>query len=149
MATFPDYKPVYSASKKSEPRIRRASFATGYEQRTAFGLNTNPKQWSLEFNLSEEDASIVEAFLDARAADCQSFTWTPPDSGTAYKWICSTWDKSMFDLNRSRITATFTQVFEPISEQVIVVDPWGDAFADWVLQNYGWQDAVLLDWWGT
>jgi phage-related protein len=113
MATFPDYKPVYGASKKSEPKTRRVAFGDGYEQRIAFGLNTNPKQWSLEFNLSEEDADIVEAFLDARAQDSQSFTWTPPGSNTAYKWICPTWDSNLFDIGRIRITTTFVQVFEP------------------------------------
>lgn len=112
MANFPDYKPIYSASKKSEPKTRRIEFGDGYEQRISLGLNSNPKQWSLEFNLSEEDADIVEAFLDARAADCEPFTWTPPDSNTSYKWFCSTWDRSMFDINRSRVVATFMQVFE-------------------------------------
>lgn len=113
MATFPSYKPVYSASKKSSPRIRKSTLGDGYEQRIVFGLNNNPKEWSLEFNVSEEDANTIEAFLDARAADAKSFIWTPPDSSTSYKWVCDTWDRSMYDFNRSRITATFRQVFEP------------------------------------
>lgn len=113
MATFPSYKPVYSASKKSEPRIRKTSFGDGYEQRISFGINTNPKEWSLEFNLADEDAIIVEAFLDARGLDSESFTWTPPDSSTAYKWVCASWNKELFDIGRNRITATFRQVFEP------------------------------------
>lgn len=113
MATFPSYKPVYGAAKRSEPRINRTQFGDGYEQRIVFGLNNNPKQWSLEFNLSEEDADIVETFLNARASDAQSFTWTPPDSNISYKWVCDTWDRNMYDIDRSRITATFRQVFEP------------------------------------
>lgn len=113
MATFPSYSPVYPASKRSEPRVRRTEFGDGYEQRISFGLHNNSKQWSLEFNLSEEDADIVEEFLDARALDGDSFTWTPPDSATAYKWVCDSWDRQMFEVNRSKITATFRQVFEP------------------------------------
>lgn len=113
MATFPSYQPVYSASKKSEPKIRTTRFGDGYEQRTAMGLNINPKEWSLTFDLTEEDATIVEDFLDARALDAASFDWTPPDSNTSYKWVCYSWDREMYDFQRSRITATFRQVFEP------------------------------------
>lgn len=113
MATFPNYSPLLSPSKKSEPRVRRMSLGDGYEQRITFGLNNNPKQWALEFILPDDDAEVIEAFLDARALDAQSFTWTPPDSDTAYKWVCDTWDKNMFEVGVSRITATFRQVFEP------------------------------------
>lgn len=112
METFPSYEPVYGAAKKSEPRINRIQLGDGYEQRVSFGLNNNPKVWSVEFNLSEEDADIVEDFLNARALDTESFIWTPPDSAIAYKWVCISWDRNMFEVNRSRIVATFTQVFE-------------------------------------
>lgn len=112
MANFPNYKPVYSASKKSAPKIRRSALGDGYEHRIVFGLNNNPKEWSLEFNVSDKDANVIEAFLDARAADAQSFTWTPPDSQTSYKWVCDAWDRNLYDLGRSRVTATFRQVFE-------------------------------------
>lgn len=113
MATFPSYKPTYSANKKSEPRIRTVQFGDGYQQRLVFGLNQNPKEWSLTFNVTDEDADIIEAFLDARAADAASFDWTPPGSDTAYKWVCPSWTREFFDFQRSRIDATFQQVFEP------------------------------------
>ena len=113
MATFPDYKPTYSATKNSEPKIRTTQFGDGYQQRISFGLNQNPKQWRLSFSVSEDDADIIEAFLDARAADAESFDWTPPDSNTAYKWICPTWTRELFDFERSKIDVTFNQVFEP------------------------------------
>jgi phage-related protein len=113
MATFPSYKPTYSANKKSEPRTRTAQFGDGYQQRVTFGLNQNPKEWTLSFNVSDEDADIIEAFLDARAADSTSFNWTPPDSSTSYKWICPSWTRELFDFQRSRVDVTFRQVFEP------------------------------------
>lgn len=113
MATFPDYQPSYSATKKSEPAIRKVQFGDGYQQRLRFGLNQNPKAWTLSFNLAEEDADIVEAFLDARANNGESFDWTPPNTNTSYKWICFSWTREMFDFQRSRIDATFEQVFEP------------------------------------
>jgi phage-related protein len=113
MATFPSYNPVYSASKSSEPRIRTAQFGDGYQQRVTFGLNQNPKEWSLTFDVTDADADIIEAFLDARAADAASFDWTPPDTSTSYKWICPSWNREMYEFQRSKITTTFRQVFEP------------------------------------
>lgn len=112
MATFPAYKPVYSATKKSEPKTRRVKFGDGYEQRVLFGLSQNPKEWSLTFDVIDDDADIIEAFLDARAADSASFDWTPPQSNTSYKWICLSWSRELYEFQRSRISATFIQVFE-------------------------------------
>ena len=113
MATFPSVTPTYGAQKSSAPNVRIARFGDGYEQRTTFGLNQNPKQWDLTWNVSETDADTIETFLDARAADSASFDWTPLDETTAYKWVCSQWSKSIPYLNRATITATFRQVFEP------------------------------------
>lgn len=113
MATFPNYKPVYPASKQSEPKVRSIAFGDGYEQRIRFGLNTNPKTWPLTFIVNDKGAAEIEAFLDARALDAASFTWTPPDTTTAYKWICKSWSKEIFDFNANRIQVTFEQRFEP------------------------------------
>lgn len=112
MATFPNYKPTYSVGKRSEPRIRTASFGDGYQQRISFGLNQNPKQYDLEFILRDADVNTIEAFLDARAADCTSFNWTPPDSATSYKWICPSWTRELIGAGTSRLQMSFTQVFE-------------------------------------
>lgn len=113
MATFPSYDPVYSASKNSEPKTRTVQFGDGYQHRVTFGLNQNPKEWSLTFDVTDTDADIIEAFLDARAADAASFDWTPPDTSTSYKWICPSWNREMYEFQRSKITTTFRQVFEP------------------------------------
>jgi len=113
MATFPAIAPTYGAQKTSQPRVRQAQFGDGYSQRISFGLNQNPKQWSLTWEVTETDADTIETFLDARAADGASFDWTPPDSATSYKWICYQWNKSIPYKDRGTITATFTQVFEP------------------------------------
>ena len=113
MATFPAIAPTYGAQKTSQPRVRQVQFGDGYSQRISFGLNQNPKQWSLTWEVTETDADTIETFLDARAVDGDSFTWTPPDSATSYKWICYQWNKTIPYYNRATITATFTQVFEP------------------------------------
>lgn len=113
MATFPSYNPVYSASKSSQPTIRTVQFGDGYAQRLTYGLNQNPKEWRLTFDVTDTDADTIEAFLNARAADAASFDWTPPDTNISYKWVCSDWNREMYEFQRSRITTTFRQVFEP------------------------------------
>ena len=113
MATFPSVTPTYGAQKSSAPNFRIARFGDGYEQRTTFGLNQNPKQWDLTWNVSETDADTIETFLDARAADGASFEWTPLGESTEYSWVCEQWSKSIPYLNRATIQATFRQVFEP------------------------------------
>lgn len=113
MATFPAYYPTYSASKSSQPKVRTVKFGDGYEQRLTYGLNQNPKEWTLTFDVTDADATIIEAFLDARAVDGASFTWTPPDTTTAYTWICQAWTREMYEFQRSKINVTFKQVYEP------------------------------------
>ena len=113
MATFPSYNPTYSATKTSKPVIRSSRLGDGYEQRITFGINQNPKEWSLTFDLADADADVIEAFLDARAADSASFDWTPPDTATSYKWVCQSWTRELYEFQRSKINATFRQVFEP------------------------------------
>ena len=56
MATFPSYNPQYSATKRSQPNLRVTQFGDGYQQRTTFGLNQDPKVWTennIEFTVPE------------------------------------------------------------------------------------------------
>lgn len=123
MATFDDATvgtstggttPDYGSSRKNAPVVRTVQFGDGYQQRLTYGLNQNPKEWSLTWsNILESDADAIEIFFNNRAADNQSFDWTAPDESTAYKWICPDWTKSLPYPGRATITATFKQVFEP------------------------------------
>ena len=115
MATFPSIDPTYGTRKKSKPIKHVVRFADGYEHRVLFGLDahTNPKVYSLKFAVSESDADTIENFLDARALDQDSFDFTPPGEGSAGKFVCDSWNKSIPYLNRATITATFREVFEP------------------------------------
>jgi phage-related protein len=113
MATFPAITPTYGAQKGSAPRTRIVQFGDGYQHRLIVGLNQNPKVWTLTFNVSETDADAIETFLDARAADSDSFDWTPPGEASSYKWVCYEWSKSIPYNNRATVSATFVQVFEP------------------------------------
>ena len=112
MPTFPAYQPLLGASKNSAPSVRSTKFGDGYEQRIRFGLNQDAKEWTLEWNVTEDEATEIETFLEARAG-AESFDWTPPDSNTSYKWICQQWSTTFDQPFRAVIRATFKQVFEP------------------------------------
>ena len=65
MATFPSITPTYGTRKTNRPIVKTTQFGDGYQQRVQFGLNQNPKVFSLTFNVSETDADTIETFLDA------------------------------------------------------------------------------------
>ena len=70
MATFPSISPTYTGfSKSTEPAVRTVRFADGFEQRIFFGLPSNQimKRYNLNFELSETEADVVDAFLTSRA----------------------------------------------------------------------------------
>ena len=113
MATFPSITPTYGLQKSSSPVVRKVQLGDGYEARLTYGINQNPKVFSLTFEVSETDADTIETFLDARAADNANFDFTPPGESSASKFVCEEWSKSIPYLNRSTIQATFREVFEP------------------------------------
>ena len=117
MATFPSKKPTYGQQKRSAPLTRTVRFADGYEHRILFGLaqHQNPKVFQLKFEVSETDADTIETFLDARANDSDSFTFTPPGESSSSQFVCESWSKSIPFNNRATVQATFRQVFEPAS----------------------------------
>ena len=89
MATFPSITPTYGIQKSSAPNFKRQQFGDGFSQRLTFGLNQNPKTFSLTFEVSETDADTIETFLDARAANnMESFDFTPPGESSSSKFIC-------------------------------------------------------------
>ena len=84
MATFPSIDPTYAGfSKRSNPNKRLIRFMDGYEHRIVFGLasHQNPKIYTLIFDVTETESDVIEAFLDSRANDQASFTFTPPAEG--------------------------------------------------------------------
>ena len=115
MATFPSISPTYGQQKRSAPNTRTVRFADGYEHRILFGLaeHQNPKIFNFTSNVSETESDTIETFLDARANDSASFTFTPPGENTSSRFVCEQWSKSIPYNNRATIQATFRQVFEP------------------------------------
>ena len=116
MATFPSIKPTYGIQKRSAPRFNEIQFGDGYSTRVTFGLNQNPKEFSLTYEVSETQASEIETFLDARANDSASFDFAegflPEENASSFKFVCKQWTKSIPFLNRARIQVTFEEVFQ-------------------------------------
>lgn len=111
MATF-TYTASFEATESSKPRMRKFAAGDGYEQRIRFGLNTDPKEWTLQFsNRDDAERELIVAFLEARAG-VESFDWTPP-RGTAGKYVCEEWQVTLSNCNNNQIRATFREVFEP------------------------------------
>ena len=74
-------EPSFSVTKKSKPVVKVVSFADGFEQRLGFGLpnNQDPKIFNLKWeNITEEESDTIEYFLEERARDKASFTYSPP-----------------------------------------------------------------------
>ena len=116
MATFPSIAPKYGQQKRSKPLTRTVRFADGFEHRILFGLaeHQNPKEFIFIWkNISESESDVIESFLDARALDGASFTYTPPNESSSMNFKCTTWNKNMQFPTRATIQATFTEVFEP------------------------------------
>lgn len=110
MTTF-TYIPSYTASSRTEPKIVSVKFGDGYEQRFAFGINTKPRVWDLEFNgKTESEADAIENFFLARGG-VESFDWSPP-TGSTGKWIVRGWNRQITDLDIHNISASFEEVFD-------------------------------------
>ena len=122
MATFNDNDvgtttgattPKYSSVENASPKIITVQFGDGFKSRNTFGLNQNPKSYKLDFPVSVADGNKILDFLDARAKNAESFTFTPPATSTARKFICEKYSRTNVYLNRVTISATFEEVFEP------------------------------------
>jgi phage-related protein len=109
MATF-TWIPSNGSSVTHAPKVNRAKFGDGYEQRSLNGINTDPRMWQLMFqNRETSEADAIAAFLKARKG-FESFDWTP-SSGSAGKFICVEWTDSHESAGYRSINATFEEVF--------------------------------------
>lgn len=111
MPTF-TWTASYDVSESHKPRVRKTQFGDGYEQRTRFGLNTDPEEWDLSFSeRTAAERDEIRNFLAARGG-VESFDWTPP-WGSAGKFVCEEWDVSASNCVSNTARATFRRVFEP------------------------------------
>ncbi len=105
--------PTYNSTETANPKIITVQFGDGFKSRNTFGLNQNPKSYSLNFNVSVADGDKILAFFDEQAKNSTSFTFTPPATSTARQFICEKYSRSNTYLNRVSISATFDEVFQP------------------------------------
>ena len=114
MATFPSIEASFGLRKNSAPTVIQVNFGDGYISRNTFGLNQNKKKYNLTWqNITETDSDTIETFLDDRALDNASFTYTPPTESSSSQFVCLNWSKQINYANRATITATFEEVFQP------------------------------------
>ena len=112
MPTF-TWTPSVGANLSMRPNVRRVAFGDGYEQRLAYGLNTNLQVWQLAFSArTDVETDSIMNFLDARNG-VESFDWTTPDNVSGKKWVCRQWQKSMIAFNINSISCQFEEVAEP------------------------------------
>lgn len=111
MDTFTN-SPDYSAQKKMTPRVNRAQFGDGYEARSADGLNTKLKTWSVQFKRNVAEAQQIFDFLETQGG-VYSFRWTDPDEYEA-AWVCDDWTLTRDNFGWSTVSATFREVPEKL-----------------------------------
>lgn len=110
MSTF-IWHPTNSADLTQEPKVQSAKFGDGYEQRSAFGLNTNPQIWALSFVFDNEDEyRQCRDFLKA-CNGVLAFDWTPPGETSALRFACKKWTPKVESGPVWTMSATFEQDF--------------------------------------
>jgi phage-related protein len=109
---FFNWQPSFNSSESSKPRISKAQFGDGYEQRIRMGCQTDPKTWQLEFNnRTNLERDEIRAFLESRGG-AEAFNWTTPWGQTDRKWVCEEWNIDPSNCNNNQIRATFRQVYD-------------------------------------
>lgn len=95
-----------------EPRVKKAQFGDGYEQRAPDGINNTPQVWELSFDqVDDAVADDMVAFL--RQQGGMAFNYVPMRSTTALRFKCERWTRSYSTPGESSLRARFDQVFEP------------------------------------
>ena len=108
MSTF-TFSPTYGATENVAPKVKKAQFGDGYQQRTGDGINRTARLWSLTFEGTKADIDAIDLFLETEDG-ITSFDYTPP-CGPAGKFICSGWSSSINQFNNWSLSANFQEVF--------------------------------------
>jgi len=110
-ATSFTWTPSYGAQESSQPSVRAIKFGDGYEQRLAYGLNTDLKTWNLEFgNVSTAEKDQITGFLEARQGT-QNFNWTTPNNVVG-SFVCQEWTVTSTGPSRWTISTVFREVVD-------------------------------------
>jgi len=109
------WPPTHSTSVAYTPKLNTAAFGDGYTQRSAKGLNNNPKAWSLTFdNVDDFVKESIRQFLKSVANNGGIFVWKDLDNETL-NYTCTKFDITYTQEDDSSIKATFQQEFAPVT----------------------------------
>lgn len=111
MATFP-YAPDWGCKPTMTPRVLKAQFGDGYDQRAGDGLSPFLATWGLTFSVrSESEARGIFGWLNGKSAHTTAFLWAVPgdstatdetfatEDGTRTQWQLSASGINVLDLN--------------------------------------------------
>lgn len=104
-------------SRNTRPRVLRARFGDGYEQRLPDGINTLETTYEITFiNRPKAEIDDIVAYLDLKAG-ATAFNFTIPDSNaspeeTTIKVVCEDYNLIYVSSNCYTCTATFRRVYE-------------------------------------
>ena len=112
MATLPfEPKVAGDSTRKVVPRVLRTEFGDGYSQRAADGLNNNPSEWNLRWELDDTDTDTLIAFFITHGGHT-TFEWTPPRESTSQKFIIIEWGETPYGESGSIVTARISQEYD-------------------------------------
>jgi phage-related protein len=109
--------PDRNLSRQSAPRVLKAQFGDGYEQRLIDGINSITESYNISFNnrpVSEIDD--IMAFFDSKAG-VTSFNYTISDTNAGgektVKVVADTYNITYVNDITSSCTAVLRRVYEP------------------------------------
>ena len=110
-------RPDKNLNRTSAPRVLKATFGDGYEQRIADGINNIQEEYSIAFNnRTKEEIDDITAFLASKNG-VTSFDFTIPDSNNSgestVKVVCEQYNQNYTYGDFYGCTAMFRRVYEP------------------------------------
>lgn len=110
-------RPDKNLNRTSSPRVLKATFGDGYEQRIADGINNIQEEYSIAFNnRTKEEIDDITAFFASKNG-VTSFDFTIPDSNNSgestVKVVCEQYNQNYTYGDFYGCTAMFRRVYEP------------------------------------
>ena len=101
--------PLVGANSNAEYRARDIQFGDGYNQRAPDGINTDLREYTLEFKGNVDYITDLDSFF-TRHKGVKSFKWQAPDREDMRLYICKD-IKQRFITNKMRsLTARVKEV---------------------------------------
>lgn len=113
-----DIVPDKSLQRSTKPKVYRAAFGDGYEQRLSQGINPLEQSYSVSFNTREKaEIDDIVGFFDSLRG-VTSFSFTFPDSNgtgnlTTILVVCEDYSITYAYDDFYSCDATFRRVYEP------------------------------------